>query len=418
MTPSETSSISARVITQTSVCHFFTHLFMLAYPTIAVIQAETWGVSVASLLPLTFPGFILYGLGSIPMGLWVDRMGGWLPMVLGMLGMGAGAMVCSMATVDSLWILTLGLGIIGLSASAYHPAGMSLITRTVKRSAWALGINGSFGSAAIALAPITAELLCEQWGWQQTFVLLAIPALFLGIACAFFPISHTHELRDPPPPMPTAADIRSLFTPPFVLLCVAMALGGLVYRGNTLMFPTLFDHRVSWMSHGVATSIAYGMGALMNVAGGYLAERFSFERVYLTLHLCGFPFLVATAWLTETPLLVVAAVYAACAIGMQPAENSLVAQLTPPSRRGIAFGIKFSMVFGVGALAVPLVSALLSSKGLTAVQLSLSGSVAILVGVVTWLCIRLSRTNTPPPGAVAKRSIVSTSARSDTGLDK
>jgi FSR family fosmidomycin resistance protein-like MFS transporter len=418
VTPNKTSSMSTRVITQTSVCHFFTHLFMLAYPTIAVMQAEAWGVNVASLLPLAFPGFILYGLGSIPMGLWVDRAGGWRPMILGMLGMGAGAMVCSQATVNSLWILTIGLGIMGLSASAYHPAGMSLITRTIKRSAWGLGINGSFGSAAIALAPITAELLCEHWGWQQTFVLLAIPAVSLGIACSFFPISHTHELRGPPPPAPTATDIRNLFTTPFVLLCVAMALGGLVYRGNTLVFPTLFDHRVSSMSHGAATSIAYGMGALMNIAGGYLAERFAFERVYLTLHLCGLPFLVATAWLTETPLLVVAAVYAACAIGMQPAENSLVAQLTPPSRRGIAFGIKFTMVFGVGALAVPLVSTLLSWKGLTAVQLSLSGSVVMLVGVVTWLCIRLSRTNTGPPGAVANRSIVSTNARSDTGLDK
>lgn len=391
---------------------------MLVYPTIAVLQAEAWNVSVASLLPLAFPGFILYGLGSIPMGLWVDRTGGWLPMVLGMFGMSTGAMICSLATANSLWILSLGLGLIGLSASAYHPAGMSLITRRLKRSAWGLGINGSFGSAAIALAPITAEILSLRWGWQQTFVLLAIPSLCLGVLCAFYPISHAHEQGEPPPSAPTMTDIRKLFTAPFIILCVAMAVGGLVYRGNTLLFPTLFDHRVSWMSHGVATSIVYGMGAVMNIAGGYLAERFSFERVYLALHICSWPFLLATAWLTETPLLFVASIYAACAVGMQPAENSLVAHLTPPSRRGIAFGIKFTMVFGVGALAVPLVSTILSWKGLTAVQLSLSGSVLILVGVVTWLCIRLSRTNTEPPGAVANRSMVSTSARSDTGLDK
>ena len=38
------------------------------------------------------------------------------------------------------------------------------------------------------------------------------------------------------------------------------------------------------------------------------------------------------------------------AIGMQPIENSLVAQLTPKGWRGRGYALKFVLAFGVGAI--------------------------------------------------------------------
>ena len=408
--------MTARVIGVTSIAHFLTHFFMLMYPTIAVMQAREWDVAVDSLLPMAFPGFLLYGLGAIPVGLWTDRVGGWIPMVAGVFVMATGAYVGSLASVDTLWVLGLGLALVGLGASTYHPAGMSLITRTVKRSAWALGINGSFGSAAIALAPISAELLCEHWGWQHCLQLLALVAVAVGVLFLFAPIpSHVQSAT-----ASTTKDTprTTLWSRTFVLLCVAMAISGFAYRGNTVVFPALFDARVSTMSHGLATTAAYAVGILMNVVGGYMAERWPFERVYLGLHVISLPFLVATAWLTNGSLVLVASLYAACAIGMQPTENSLVAKLSPSHLRGFAFGVKFTMVFGIGALAVPLVSTIMRTHGLTAIQLSLSGSVLALVGVVTVLFHRLSAKPLVSDAGSVNASIVSTSARNDTALDK
>ena len=61
-----------RILVLTSLAHLFTHLMMLVYPTIAVVQAKDWGMNVADLLSLTFPGFLLYGLGSLFVGYWSD----------------------------------------------------------------------------------------------------------------------------------------------------------------------------------------------------------------------------------------------------------------------------------------------------------------------------------------------------------
>ena len=42
-------------------------------------------------------------------------------------------------------------------------------------------------------------------------------------------------------------------------------------------------------------------------------------------------------------------------LGMQPLENTLVAGLTPVRMRSSAYGMKFILTFGVGAVSVKLI---------------------------------------------------------------
>ena len=362
----------------TCAAHSFTHLFMLVYPTIAVIQAHAWGVDVADLLPLTVPGFVLYGLMAVPFGRWADRSGGWLPVTVGVLGMGLGAILCGVA--EERWHIAVGLGVMGLFASAYHPAGLGLISHGMRRKEWALGFNGAFGSGAVALAPGLSEVLADSLGWRGAFIALAIPALVVGVASLMLPI----RVRGPERPV-VATDTgpeQPLFTRPFIVLCVAMTLGGLAYRGASVVLPALFEERVSFVGHGIATSITYSLAVLMNLVGGHLAERFGPRRVYVGFHALSLPPLIFTAWLSGLPLLLLAALYAGCALGTQPAENSVVAALTPTSRRGVAYGVKFTLAFGVGAAAVPVVAWLLKHHGTAAVMHALTAVVACLVVVV------------------------------------
>lgn len=356
---------------------------MLTYPTIAVVQARQWGVPIADLLVLATPGFVMYGIASLPMGVMADRLGGWLVLTIGVFGMAVGTVICGLA--DSRWQIGLGLGLVGLFASTYHPAGLGLISRGCSRPAWALGVNGAFGSGAVALAPGLAEVLAEGFGWRGAFLGLAVPALITGVAFLIWPI------RVPPSPPRTTtgttppAEGRSLLSGRFLLLGVGMTLAGLAYRGNSVIFPTLFEERVSFMGPGLATTVTYSLAAVMNLIGGHLAERAGNPKIYLIFHALSLPPLLAMAWLSELPLLLVGALYAGCALGMQPAENGLVAELSPPSRRSLAYGIKFTLTFGVGALAVPLVAAVLDRSGTAAVMVTLSGFVVALVIVAALL---------------------------------
>ncbi len=365
---------------------------MLVFPTIAVIQARQWGVPIADLLLLATPGFVLYGLGALPAGSWADRVGSSLPLGVGVLGMGVGLVICGLG--DRLQI-AIGLGVVGLCASTYHPVGLGLISRGCSRPAWALGVNGSFGSAAVAIAPGLGEILAEALGWRGAFLALAVPAAITGVAILMFPIRLSKE---PTPDEAPAAELQKgptrLFSRRFLLLCVGMTLGGLAYRGNSVVLPALFEERVAFMGPGIATSLTYSLAAGMNLLGGHLAERRGNVRIYLLFHALSLPALIATAWLSGIPLLLAGAIYAGAALGTQPAENSLVAQLSPRHQHGRAYGIKFTLSFGVGALAVPLVAWLLERHGTTAVMLALS----VFIGGLVVVALTLSRLEGPGSG--------------------
>ena len=181
------NSTEARIMALTSVAHFFTHLFMLIYPTLAVVIAPKWSSSEADMLLLATPGFMLYGLVAYPQGMWADRIGGFIPVLVGLIGMGVGALLCGFAKTP--WMLAAGLGVIGLFASAYHPAGLGLISQGMKKPGWALGVNGAIGSAAVAVAPGLAEILSTSVGWRGTFFTLGTAAVGAGLVLAFFPIA-------------------------------------------------------------------------------------------------------------------------------------------------------------------------------------------------------------------------------------
>jgi len=372
---------------------------MLVYPTLAVIQAGEWGIPLPELLLLTFPGFLLYGLVAIPVGIWADKRGGWEPLTAGLIGMGVGALLCGQATNPT--EMAVGLAVIGLFAGAYHPAGMGLITQGIERSSWALGINGMYGAGAVAVAPGLAELLCQWVGWSNTFYVLAIVPLLLGAVFIFMPIHLEKTPSESKEKAFSNRDLSSLWTPGFLLLCAAMTVNGIAYRGNTVVLPTLMDDRVPFLGHGVATSITYGFAMVMNYLVGRLTEKFSAQGVYVVFIALSLPPLIATAWLSNLPLLIVASMYGACALGLQPAENTLVAHFSPDRVRSRAYGIKFTLTFGVGALAAPLVSKLLTTADLATVQLTLSAFWAVFLIVAIALKARINHIG---PGTSATTS--------------
>jgi len=73
-------------------------------------------------------------------------------------------------------------------------------------------------------------------------------------------------------------------------------------------------------------------------------------------------------------------------LGMQPLENTLVAKLTPAWMRSSAYGMKFVLTFGVGALSVKLVTHIEQDWGLSQVFPTL-GAVSILLVVMIGLLI-------------------------------
>jgi FSR family fosmidomycin resistance protein-like MFS transporter len=89
-------------------------------------------------------------------------------------------------------------------------------------------------------------------------------------------------------------------------------------------------------------------------------------------------------------LVLVATVYFFFLLGMQPIENTLVAKFTPKRFHHSAYGTKFVLTFGVGALAVKLVGAIETYSKIENVFLAI-GIIGILLVSGIGILIRVVR---------------------------
>ncbi|RMF24353.1 MAG: MFS transporter [Deltaproteobacteria bacterium] len=367
----------------TAVGHFGAHFAMLAYPTAAVAIARQESLPLGSVLGWSFLGYLIFGLGALPVGFLTDHVRARWVVRTGVVGIGAAMLLVAWAPVGRglVWALAL----VGVFASLYHPAGLGLISRTVRARGRALGINGVFGNVGIAAAPIATELITGAVGWRGAYLALGAFLLAAGLAVAFLPISE-------PPPGSQERDEhhhgdRERLTL-FLILMVAMTLGGLSYRANTVAQPAYYAERVPQIGYGVATSIAYVVGTIGQYLGGRVADRYDLRILYLGFHVLSLPFVLAMSVLAGLPLLVAAAGFVFFSVGMQPIENSLVARFTPDRWRSTGFGLKFSVVFGIGALSVRGVEMFIEQYSLAGVFVAVGGVVALLVAMASLLAWR------------------------------
>ena len=121
--------------------------------------------------------------------------------------------------------------------------------------------------------------------------------------------------------------------------------------------------------------------------GGRLAEKFDLRIGYLLFHLITVPAVFFMSLSTDMPLILFALIYNFFLLGMQPIENTLVSKYSPKKFRHSAFGLKFVLTFGVGALAVKAVEAISEHYSMETVFIVLSGVSLLLVGTIVMLII-------------------------------
>jgi MFS family permease len=389
-----------RILGFTSASHFLTHFFVLVFPALVMPISRDLSLDPAQVIPLSFPMYLCYGILAIPWGFLSDRFGARTMMGAGMLIAGFGFVAASLSS--SPQELTTALGAVGVGCSAYHPSGLALLSKGMQGRGRALGINGLWGNLGIAAAPLAAGTLTYAFGWKSALLVFG----FAGIACGLLCFTVPFSVGDEDLQKGTAVGRRQAVGY-FLLLCFAMLFSGLMYRGYTIILPTFFESKLSGFAlfaasargaPGVtadadtftATLITCGVyliGMVGQLLGGRVADRHDLRWAYLVFFASAMPFLLLMRVVEGPPLVLMAGGFVLFSLGMQPIENSLVAVLTPPQWRSVSYGIKFTVVFGAGSLAVHLVSFVDARFGLDAVILLLA---AFLSGVITMIGVLLS----------------------------
>jgi MFS family permease len=356
------SKSERRLLLFANAGHFFAHSLILIFPQIITPLMREFGLQAHEVLKLSFFMYLFFGIGALPSGFLADRIKPKITFTIFFTGVGLTSILTFFSR--STMGLRIALMFMGMFLSMYHPLGIGLISKAVKKRGSALGLNGVFGSIGIAAAPFIAGIISYLLGWRSIYLIMGIPPLFLGILLHFTGFDYTlHE-----------SDVKSDSNrtengnvKAFAILCISMCLAGFVYRGQTLLLPQHFERNVHFLYNLVSsldfmklegtktlaatilTSFVYMIGVIGQLIGGRVADSVDLRYAYFLVFLAILPILPMLYFFSDIPLFAVSLLFILLLIGMQPVENSLIAQFTPLRWRSTSYGIKFILTFGISS---------------------------------------------------------------------
>jgi MFS family permease len=377
--------------------HFLSHFNMLVFPAVLIPLAESLQLSLVETLSLSFWMYLLFGVSALPWGLLADKISARVLLIVFYAGAGLCGLLAAFA-IDNAFLLGLALTGIGLFSGIYHPVGLGWIARNIENTSLAMGYNGMFGNLGLATAPLVAGLINYSFGLKSVYVTLGFLNI-LGIVLLLKTRNNKKHV-----PIERRQNQHNISLTPFCILLVAMMLGGIVYRGTSVTLPAYFQLSnqhlfiaIQKMFGGVGTenvvatiitSMIYLLGMVGQFVGGKVGERYDLRRSYFLFHLITIPAAAAMAYSSNIPLIGFAMVHSFFLLGMQPIENTLVSRLAPPGLMSSAYGLKFILTFGVGALSVKVIEAVKSTYGFSTIYLFLAVVSVLLVGTIGALILR------------------------------
>ncbi|WP_096394028.1 MFS transporter [Halorubrum trapanicum] len=391
-----------RIVKFTAGSHGLVHTYELSIPILLTVWVGEFSTTAAALGVVVTLGYGLFGLGALPGGILVDRFGS-KPLILACLaGMGGSFLLVSAA--PTLPVLAAAIAVWGLTASVYHPAGLSLLSKSVDQRGTALGYHGIGGNLGIALGPLATALLLLAFDWRLVTAALALPAVAVAaygvtvdvdaaLSSAAADGAGSDDETNPPGDSSggakgevslssIATDTRLLIAGGFLIVFAFVTFSGLYYRTFLTFLPDLLgdvlgglvDVRLVDPSSPYADQFDVGrylyvavltVGVFGQYLGGRIADRVPPEwglmalmGVLSALALLFIPATGAVATFVAVSLALGVALFT-----VQPLSQATVAAYSPSEARGLSFGYTYVGIFGIGALGSTLAGTVLTRAG-------------------------------------------------------
>jgi MFS transporter, FSR family, fosmidomycin resistance protein len=378
-----------RVLLFSSIGHGLMHLMTAFYAVIVLTLAVVWHLPVETLLELYAPAAVLLGIMSLPAGWASDRFGAPVLMVVMFVGMGLSSVACGLVPTGDTLALSIGLCGIGAFGAIYHSVGIGWVIRTAREQGHAMGVNGLWGSAGLALYGVVPGVLITLASWRAAFIVPGVVCLVMGAIVAW----QTAAGRIGDRPMPATPGVkagRAEFWRVFSVLSVTMALEGVIWQsvmfGAALVFETRFPTMsVLWV--GLATSMIYVISGFAQYAlGRRIIDRYPLKNTYVLASGLQIVAMLGLAMGNGYVALFGAIFSAVLSAAAGPVENILIARYTPSRYHGLGFGAKFVVAFGASPLAILLIAWVRKTTGsLDLLYLGLAATALVITAVALLL---------------------------------
>ena len=384
------------------VGHLYDHLFMLVFATAAALSlSHDWGMSYAELIPYATPGFVAFGICSLPSGWLADKWRREGMMVIFFIGIGLSSILTSL----SITPIQIGIGIffIGLFAAIYHTVGLALVVQGRKKAGVPVAVNGIFGNLGVACAALTTGFLIDQSGWRSAFVWPGIVSIVTGIVYAgFLYVSGEAETvrvskgAGTGKTQNTVLLDRRLLVRVFVIIFVSTAIGGLIFQSTTFALPKVFDERLGELGLsatliGWYAFIVFAVAASGQLIVGYLVDHFSIRLVFVCVAALQALFLAVMPGLTGWGALCVATAFMLVVFGQIPINDVLISRITQSQWRSRVYAFRYIVTFSVMASSLPIIALIHARWGFDNLFVVLSAAAACIFVSVLMLPGALSR---------------------------
>ena len=396
-----------------NIGHFLDHLFTLIFATVAALAlVREWGLSYAELVPYATPGFIAFGLFSLPAGWLADRWSRHGMMVVFFIGIGLASIATGFA--QSPFQIGVMLLVVGVLAAIYHPVGLAMVVDNAKASGtgMAIAINGVWGNLGVGSAALLTGFFIDNGGWRSAFIVPGVLSVLLGLGYWWLV---RDELGQKPKPKAAAqaagtsaastAHARSALIRLTAIIFFTAAVSSLVFQSTTFALPKVFEERLGGIA-GSATLVGwmaflvFAIASLAQLVVGSLLDKYGPRTVFLCAALVQVVFFSLMPGLTDWAALAIALGFMLGAFGQIPINDYMIGKMARSELRASIYGGRYVVSFLVLGAAIPFIAWIHGHYGFDTLFRVLSGAAAVILVAVALLPRKLPEPDAPV--AVAK----------------
>ena len=377
-----------RTIIAISASHGIMHAYLVLLPAMIPILGGDLG-DIATVGMLASLVTLFYGWLSLPVGFIADRFSKKTLIMASMILCGGASIIIGLS--PSIPIAAIGLIILGIGASLYHPCGyahMSLVS-DASRGRY-MGIQGLAGDMGMAVSYLTSSLLGIRFGWRMTFIIWG--AIGLTMAAIDFLVAHDIACEIPEGghvgPVETLRRMFSTTDRATLLITLGIVvLSGMLWTGVASFIMVFIEEQkgISFVIAGGLSTLKYTVGAFAQILGGELSDKMGRKKLLLfgyagfALSLIGF--IMAPSSLPILALMVI--VLGFTFFITQSPMNALLGDVARKDTVGVTYGVNFTLKYGIGFFTPAIAGFLALNYGYASVFYFFAALSAIAFGITT-----------------------------------
>ncbi len=377
------------ILIVTGIGHALCHWCALLVTGIFTPLRAEFGLTGFQVSALPVIGYVLMGVGALPAGYFTDRWGPKPMLVTYFISTALACVFAALAT--SAFTFAVALTLLGAAVSLYHPTGLAMISHGLEKRGQAMGVHGIAGSIGLCGGAF-AMFLAELWNWRVGYWVMGGVSILSLVVMLCLPIELQEDTGDAVEPNAPSTEPRKPPLRLLVFLFVPMMLSGINYRAVMTALPT---YLAGGDDNSTLTKLllflVFIAGGASQFIMGRRADRSHPSKLYAALIAISVPLALILAWTGGGSLIAIAVAVALAVVhfGTQPVENLLIAEHTPRSLRSVSYGLKFTLTFGLGPVAVPLVGYMWDATGTLAWTFVLFAAIAVVVAVMIMQLVKL-----------------------------